>query len=772
MAKFCTECGTSLKDTAQFCHGCGAKQDETSAPKQPVQQYQNQMYQQPYAPLLPEKKSKLPIILSIAGAFAVLIVAGVVLFATGILGAGEKQNFDAGPKEAEKIIRTTKPANEETSEKDDGDVAVITEADNSETEIGVMTQEYIGGNIMVDERFELIALIFRLAGHAEYAVSESDYTGWGEDYENYHRELSKFEKFGGHPAVAYAASRVITGSDVVKYAVHIKEDMSGLVDNSDDLTGPFVDDWTKKTADEFCSLVLDFREQTGFSEFFSSNLAFYRALSEPFLNDTIVSGIDIDWWWTKVALRFTDYTARMHNYRYIVSPSIHIACMNAWNSDTVYAAMVAVLGRAADSRGMSALLVHEYNHSFGTAAGIDAYMTKENFKNWVDATKTNDDFYEEPLTVATEYMVRAYTILYFKDHGYEDIAELCIESDKQFGFQYIDQVYALVLELEGRTNPPAQLNTLGTPLDPDFVEQGTTCYFNGSDFPWSHYTWTEYENGSGKHCLMVLLDAEEESGYAIDALYLPGYGLPVIGRNRYNIYIKWTNPANREETVELMFELESNQMKIFANAIKGFKQSQNLSQTVEMPVSVYKDDSGHDRYYIPLYAILNEIGGGVIRNPYDTGEAYIFSGAHTQSHTGFWETSDRGEYRTEAVIDGKTHSISSYWNGLELRPDGTFTESRRIYQDEGDWILTEVTGRYVFWGRMLLMLRETESVWRGPDYTALVPVTIDEPADDRVYGGYIEDWDGDYLDIRGYTEPLYANLAERGEAAPRPGKAQ
>jgi len=630
------------------------------------------------------------------------------------------------------------------------------------------------GSNLVDERFELIALIFRLAGHAEYAVSESDYAGWGDDYENYHRELSKFEKFKSHPAVAYAASRNISGSDVVKYAIHIKEDMSGLADDSDGLTGPFSDDWTLHTAAEFCSLALDFREQTKFSEFFSSNLPFYRALSEPFLNDDIVSGIDIDWWWTKVALRFADYTARLHNYRYIVSPSIHMACMNAWNSDTVYAAMVAIVGRSADHRGMSALLVHEYNHGFGTAAGIDAYMTKENFKNWVDGTKPNYAFYDDWPTIATEYMVRAYTILYFYDHGYDDIAALCMDNDKQFeNFKYIEEVYGLVLELEGRKSaePIAESKTLGTPLDPDFVKKGTHCYFNGNDFPQSYYTWAEYENGGGKYCLMVLVDAEDDGG-ALDALYLPGYGLPKIGRNRYDIYLQWTNLANQNETVELMFELESNKMKIFANATKGFKAGQNQPQIIDMPVSVYKDDSEYDRYYIPLYAVLNEIGGGAIENPFSTGETYIFSGTYKQSYTGFWETSDRGEYRTEVLINGKTHSISSYWRGLEIRPDGKFTESSRIYQDEGDWILTETTGRYMFWGRMLLLLYERESCWRGPEYTALVPIEIDEPAGGYVRGGYIESWDEDYLDIRNNMEPLYANLADFGYDASKPGKAQ
>ena len=314
------------------------------------------------------------------------------------------------------------------------------------------------------------------------------------------------------------------------------------------------------------------------------------------------------------------------------------------------------------------------------------------------------------------------------------------------------------------------LKTFDTPLSPELAERGTLCCFNGCDYPWSHYTWADYEDGSGGYCLMILIDAETPDGGAIDALYLPGYGLPAIGRNRYNIYIEWTNPANQEETIELMFEEQSGKMVIFANALKGVMRSRNQSDTVEMPVSVYKDDSGRDRYYVPLYAILNEIGGGVIVDAFSTGETYIYSGAHTQSYTGFWETSDRSGERADAVIGGITQSISSYWNGLELRPDGTFTESYRIFQDEGNWVLTEITGRYVFWGRTLVMLYETESEWRGVDYAALVPVRMDTPVEPYIFGRYVVQWDADYLDVSG-KYPLYANLTEYGDSAPRPGKA-
>jgi len=222
-----------------------------------------------------------------------------------------------------------------------------------------------------------------------------------------------------------------------------------------------------------------------------------------------------------------------------------------------------------------------------------------------------------------------------------------------------------------------------------------------------------------------------------------------------------------------MFELESNYMTVNKNVLKSGK-----TEKAELPVSVYADEEG-DRYYVPLYAILNEIGGGAVYEPFGFEKTCIYTGEPQRGYTGLWETSDLGEYRASAVVGGVTHSIASYWSAVELRADGTYTESVRFWQDEGEWVLMESAGKYAFFGRILMMLYETESVWRGADYTALEQVRSDELADGFgqaagacLYTWTTEDWDEYYLDIREWVEPLYGGLAESGEAAPRPGKAR
>lgn len=302
----------------------------------------------------------------------------------------------------------------------------------------------------VDERFELIATIFRLAGHEEYAIRESDYSVYrlSAEYVDYQHALAAaYAEYKDHPAVQYASTLDISGSDIFKYTLYINEDLSGFADDASSLFSGGFGGWEPETAANLWSLALDFYHDTGFAEFYRSNIPFYQELTAPFVANEIASSLDTGWFAT-VAKGFEELT--MENYRYIVSPSIHIACMNAWRDGTTYAAMVSILGQIEDSREMGALLVHEYCHSFCNGPGIDAYMTNEQFGEWCDTADLGYGVYNDPITAAVEYMVRAYTILYFDDHGYDDIVSMNLQQDKQLGFTYIDEVYKMVRETEGR----------------------------------------------------------------------------------------------------------------------------------------------------------------------------------------------------------------------------------------------------------------------------------------------------------------------------------
>ena len=322
---------------------------------------------------------------------------------------------------------------------------------------------------------------------------------------------------------------------------------------------------------------------------------------------------------------------------------------------------------------------------------------------------------------------------------------------------------------------------LSIPLPPDFLQFGRECFLNQTrvvtaennreisqalGYPAKdNFAWAMLENGG--HCLMIILDAENASGAANGSLILPKYGAPAIGRIKYDIYVTWENPGDPNDCVELVFQDESDEFRVLSNSING-----ESGYTVKMPVCVFKTDGGSDQYLVPLYAIINETGGGCIIDPFGDGTSYVYTGDPTNPSYGTYESTDRGEYRTDVAIGGKTVSISSYWRALQLTREGTFTESDRFYQDSGDWVLIEHKGRYAFSGRVLAIKYETFSEYRG-EYTALTQRVFDEPAENSgwlsgfsQYAWYVEEWDEDYIFING-MDGLYSYLQKTGEAAPR-----
>ena len=149
MAKFCTNCGMSLSDTANFCNGCGTKQDDAPpVQQQPIQQPQpallvqqqleqhqqtqqaqpiiqpqlqhqqqsampeqqqplSQQSQQPliqqqqYEPYTPpavktKKKRRIPLVVKIIGIVVILIAAGITAVVVSLNGAGKKDYYKLG----------------------------------------------------------------------------------------------------------------------------------------------------------------------------------------------------------------------------------------------------------------------------------------------------------------------------------------------------------------------------------------------------------------------------------------------------------------------------------------------------------------------------------------------------------------------------------------------------------------------------------------------------------------------------------------------------
>jgi len=291
---------------------------------------------------------------------------------------------------------------------------------------------------MVDERFELSALIFRLAGRPEFNETDTEYQC---------EVAETFAEFSEHPAVKLAKSYdiertngIFVGYDAVaKFAVHIEKKSGKFVFIND--IGSLFDNgrWNEAAAKEFLPLFNDFYTDTDYGEFFNSRLSFFEKETQGFI--TTYNYVDLEWFG-----KYVDPS----NLRCIYSPSI--LCMNyavTVNEKIVYC--------VATATASSSTIVHEYCHSFGNILGNKWYAENEEFRKWCDDSVNLElnPYYDNGFTMSGEYVTRAYNILYccqcggemnYKgiDYKWSEFAPIQMKGDYERGFRYIGEVYGLV----------------------------------------------------------------------------------------------------------------------------------------------------------------------------------------------------------------------------------------------------------------------------------------------------------------------------------------
>ena len=360
-------------------------------------------------------------------------------------------------------------------------------------------------------------------------------------------------------------------------------------------------------------------------------------------------------------------------------------------------------------------------------------------------------------------------------------AEISFKGDffEADNFNHQRNIVFEIKEIKGVTvTEPAGYEPLDQPdsfltimLEPDFVEYGTPCWFNEKEVMTagnnpgpaieSGFAWAEFEDGSGRHCLCAPVSIDGGRGGVNQFMYVPGYGLPAVTGDLPWINISWTDPDDPDKRIQLTFEVGRNYMAISENALRNVT-SWGDADVIETPVSV-SEGAEPGTYFVPLYAILNEVDGGVMFDPFGDGTAFIYTGNVIRGYSGFWEVMNDSEYRNDATVKGETISVGNYWWSFQLYPDGTFADMDLYYQDEGGWVRTVMKGKYAFFGRVLALMYETESEYRGDGIENLEPMKEDAPFGNwgagegsGIYVRYVEDWnDPEALIIRDFR-PLYS----------------
>jgi len=280
---------------------------------------------------------------------------------------------------------------------------------------------------MVDERFECLAVIFRLAGSANYEHLETDYQ----------KEVAeKFAKYAEHPAVKLIKSfdgsnGVWVGYDcVLKFAVHI-EKKNGEFIFIEDINSLFDGRWNETAAKGFLPLFNDFYIDTDYEKFFNSHMKLFKKSTQKFI-DEFYGSIDFEW------------------FRKYVDPA-NLRCIYSLSSGN-YAATVNDKIVYCLVWGEGSAIIHEYCHHLASKLVLKWYNENQEFKKWCDDSVNGEKmpYYNSGWAMANEYITRAYQILWEVQHGSNLDGCLSAQRDYQFkdSFKYIENVYNIILELE------------------------------------------------------------------------------------------------------------------------------------------------------------------------------------------------------------------------------------------------------------------------------------------------------------------------------------
>ena len=283
---------------------------------------------------------------------------------------------------------------------------------------------------MVDERFELLSLVFRLAGNPNYVAKKT----------KYQKELAKtFAGYKEHPAVVCVRGFFNECGQAFHFAMHLAKEgdsfrlIPAISPVEVSLAAQYPNAvwlFNRETANAFLPLLNDFYRDTNFGAFFRAHAAFYEKATARFVKK-LYGRVDLEW------------------FRQYEDPALLRCVFNPSASYGNY-------GMPADGKACAGIclngtlgtIVHEYCHPFANPLAEKWYEQDAAFKKLCDGSTGKKSikagYSTNGLTMACEYVTRAYTILYHVQHG-RRLAPL-LRAEKAIAFPYIEEVYAMITE--------------------------------------------------------------------------------------------------------------------------------------------------------------------------------------------------------------------------------------------------------------------------------------------------------------------------------------
>ncbi|BDX38186.1 DUF4932 domain-containing protein [Tenuifilaceae bacterium CYCD] len=291
----------------------------------------------------------------------------------------------------------------------------------------------------VDERTELLGIVFRLAEADEYV--NNTVPNYSNDIDEY------FANLKNHDVVKFAkkvrVKRGVSYDAVMSMAINIE-----ITDSIRFMSNASIDNldsrWGIKNAKTFIEYLNQFYKESNFHQFYTNHSKIYTVATENF--NYLLKELDIKW--------FEDFYGVKTNGSFNIIVSL-TNCGNYGPQITyndgrkdIFAIMgvskADSLSNPVFSKSVFGIIVHELNHSFCNSLVDEHYSILGQEANQLykeNSELFNEQAYGDAKTVMYEMLVRACVINYFqyKSESPEYINRL-IAYEKRYGFLWIDKL--------------------------------------------------------------------------------------------------------------------------------------------------------------------------------------------------------------------------------------------------------------------------------------------------------------------------------------------
>lgn len=421
----------------------------------------------------------------------------------------------------------------------------------------------------IDERIELLSIVFRLAGCSEYS---------SELFKTYTDKINEhYQPFKEHPLIIFTKELRLkngVGYDaVMNMAIHLNNELKPLIEFNDKIPD---ERWGKNNAGKFIDLLQRFYFDTNSDHFFRTNKGLFEKLTESFT--PIYRELDINW--------YKSFYGKEPNEEFLIILSPGNGYSNYGPSISLpngKRKVYSILGVSETDHAGNAkftfekyfpLLLHEFNHSFVN------YLLERNPEPFTEngekiykalEPEMREQAYGNWETMINEALVRAAVIKYMIDHDYSP-KEIEREINEQLGrsFFWIIELVDELIKYDQNRNEFKTLESYYNVIAKAYnnFASKTNDYLNSRNKKRPKIiSISEFTNGNQEvdheiKTITINFDREIRDGYSFDKGKKGEDFLPEV--------IKVEMHENRK-SVTLFVELKPNKEYQFLATRYGFK---------------------------------------------------------------------------------------------------------------------------------------------------------------------------------------------------------